>query len=501
MLKLLDLDSSYFSDEPIVRVLDVDSTSGFLKAAADSRVSDFASSIKPEAGKTYVHILAMGAGEFYGANCNADYFPEENLKEYHQTFETSPAHIFQHHINKNPDIAIGKVVYAIYNERMHRVEVVAWIDRERGASVVEKIDRGQFPATSMACRTPFDTCAICNNKARSRSEYCEHLKDQLGKILPDGRKVMAVNDGPLKFFDMSIVFRPADVTSSVLQKLASQKQEVAFGSAESAIVHGLREKAASLKKLSELIKEVEGSVVNTSSSLEGILAKTKDPADSVLDVLVQFDLHHVLHALAELGISPSVGFFAKLIGQRITGSATPGIEHLVQGLLREDPTGLEIPSSEGTLEKAAAYGTKETLRAALKPFVKQSSIFPSLVMDRASGPTPSIESLLFPMPTDARPGGNVGYVGGVSHSIDPQVSYNSLRSVHEQQQPGLLKTLFLIGGAAVAAKWLLSKLIESKIREHDAQRPVKIVLVKSAQEILATQQLVRASLLKGLRGL
>ncbi len=500
MLKLLDLDSSYFSDEPIVRVLDTDATSGFLKAAADSRVSSFAATIKPEPGKTYVHILAMGAGEFYGANRNADYFPEENLKAYHQTFETSPAHIFQHHINKNPEIAIGKVVYAIYNERMHRVEVVAWIDRERGASVVEKIDRGQFPATSMACHTPFDTCSICHNKARSRQEYCEHLKDQLGRILPDGRKVMAINDGPLKFFDMSIVFRPADVTSSVLQKLANHQKEAAFGSAESAIVHGLQEKAASMKKLSELIKEVEGSVVNSSSSLEGILAKAKDPADSVLDVLVRFDLHHVLHALAELGISPSVGFFAKLIGQRLTGTATPGIEHLVQGLLREDPTGLTVPASEGTLEKSAAFGTKETLRATLMPFVKQSSIFPSMVMDRATGPTPSMESLLFPMPTDAGPGGNVGYIGG-SHQIDPRVSYRSVRDVHDQQQPGLLKTLFLIGGAAVAAKWLLSRLIESKIREHDAQRPVKIVLVKSAQEILATQQLVRASLLKGLRGL
>lgn len=507
MLKLLDLDSSYFSDEPLVRVLDVEAAGGLFKTAADSRINEFVSSIKPDASKVYVHILAMGAGEFYGANRNADYFPEENLKNYHQTFETSPAHIFQHHINKNPEIAIGKVIHAIYNERMHRVEVVAWIDREKGKHIVDKIDAGQFPATSMACHTPFDTCAICQNKARSREQYCEHLRDSLGKILPDGRKVMAINDGPLKFFDMSVVFRPADVTSSVLQKVA-RASTPAVSSLDGAEAYGLQEKAAEMRKISELIKEVEGSVVGSSSSLTDILARVRDPADSVLDLLAQFDLHHVIHALAELGISPSVGFFAKLIGQKITGGQVSGVERLVQGLLQEEPEKLVIPTAVPELEKSASHvAARSSLISVLTPFIKQSSLFPSLVWDRASsGPMPPLqrpEDLLFPIPEGYGPGGNMGYAGT---SVDPRVSYRALQAAQKDQGPGLLKTLFLIGGAAIAAKWLLSKMIESKIKEHNEQmrsvseRPVKIVLVKSAQEALATRQLVRASLLKGLRG-
>jgi hypothetical protein len=514
MLKLLSIDSSFF-DEPVIRTLNLEDKRGLVKSAADNRISDFARTLTPDPGKVYVHILAMGAGEYFGANRNADYFPEDNLKACYETFETSPAHIFQHHINKDPNIAIGKVIYAVYNERMHRVEVVAWIDRTKGASIVEKIDRGQFPATSMACHTPFDTCSICGNKARSRSQYCSHLKDQLGVILPDGRKVMAINDGPLKFFDMSVVFRPADVTSSVLQKLANDQgvkekspEEIAISSVDAAAASELQEKAASMKKVSELIKEVEGTITAAGPSVQALLDKVKDPGDDVLDLLVQFDLHHVLHALAELGISPSVGFFAKLVGQKISGGKVAGIERLVSGLLREDPDKVVVPEGGGSMTKAAevgsSYGAKTSLLSALTPFVKQASLFPSMAMARATDTPLTPEQLMFPTGEGVFPTGNRGYIGG--NNGDPRIAYRALKDAQHADGPGLLKTLFLVGGAAIAAKWLLSRLIEEKLREQNANMrahsagPVKIVLVKSAEEALATRQLVRASLLRGLQG-
>jgi len=516
MLKLLDIDPSFFQDEPVIRPLQVGSGSiGLTKIAADDRITEYSKSIVPDKDKIYVHILAMGAGEYYGANRNADYFPEENLKNFYQTFETSPAHIFQHHINKDPSIAIGKVVFAVYNERMHRVEVIAWIDRSKGAAIVNKIEKGEFPATSMACHTPFDTCAICHNKARSRSQYCQHLTKELGRILPDGRKVMAINDGPLKFFDMSIVFKPADITSSVLQKVATQisgqpdtdrpPEEIAVSSAAAAEEADLQEKKATLLKLSDLIKEVEGTITGSDTSIEALLKKVNDPGDEVLDLLVQFDLHHVLHALAELGISPSIGFFAKLIGQRIAGEGVQGIEHLIQGMIQSEPESVQVPSPQASLTKSASqgsdYGAKSSLISVLTPFVKQSSLFPGMVMARATDP----QSELFPVLPGVLPTGNRGYIGG--NQGDPRVAYQALRDTHASQQPGLLKTLFMVGGAAIAAKWLLSKLIEQKILEHEAKKnnattpPVKIVLVKTAQEAHATNQLVRASLLRGLKGL
>lgn len=514
MLKLIDIDQSFFQEEPVIQIIDFNQKGHLIKvAAADSRISAFATDIKPDPNKIYVHILAMGAGEYYGANRNADYFPESNLIKCHETFATSPAHIFKHHINKNPAIAIGQVIFSVYNERMHRVEIIAWIDRDRGYDVVDNIENGKYPATSMACHTPYDTCSICGNQARSRNEYCTHLRNELGKIHADGKKTMAINDGPLRFFDMSIVFKPADITSSVLQKVAAATEAKvggALGSAESAYLQGLQEKVAELKKLSELIKEVEGNVVGSSPSLSKILEKVKDPNHDVLDLLVQFDLHHVLHALAELGISPSVGFFAKLIGQKMTGQSVEGIEHLVQGLLLENPEAVQVPNME--LEKEASYAEKRSLLSVLIPFVKQSSLFPDLVMGRASAQPgyPGEVGHGVPGFIDY---GNIGYIGnGPEVRPDPRLAYRRIKEVHDAQNPGLLKTLFMIGGAAIAAKWLLSKLIESKMQEHriiiqtnsenpgNSAAPVKIVLVKSAEEALSTQQLVRVSLLEGLKG-
>lgn len=496
MLKILDIEPIFFDQEPSITILDLNTSGMLLKKAADSRVESFVSSLKPETNKIYVHILAMGAGEFYGANRNADYFPEENLKKHHETFATSPAHIFKHHINKDPNIAIGKVIFSVYNERMHRVEVIAWVDKEKGWDYVQRIERGEFPSTSMACHTPFDTCSICSNKARSRQEYCSHLRTELGKVLPNGQKVMAINDGPLRFFDMSFVFKPADITSSVLQKVAFDRAgggtQPILGSAENAELNGLVEKAAEIKKLSELIKEVEGEVVSSSDSLRDILGKVKDPDDEVLKTLVRFDLHHVISALSQLGISPSVSFFAKLIGQKLTGEDVAGIEHLVSGLLKEDAPSVHVPHM--AMSKEANLLHEGMIKKAMHPFIEQSSLFPAHVMDRASSAFPSTHDL------NLSSMNNMGYAGNGPHPIvDPREAYLRLKTKEVTENSGLLKTLFLIGGAAVAAKWLLSKMIETRIREQSAENskaPVKIVLVKSAEEANITVKLVKAAFLQ-----
>jgi len=82
---------------------------------------------------------------------------------------------------------------------------------------------------------------------------------------------------------------------------------------------------------------------------------------------------------------------------------------------------------------------------------------------------------------------------------DPRQAYLNFKNKEVSGNPGLLKTLFMIGGAAVAAKWLLSKMIESKMKERMGEirnQPVKIVLVKSANEAFTTAQLVRAAFLQ-----
>jgi len=504
MLKLIDIDSSFFNEEPVVRIINTDSNFPLEKTAADSRINTFISDLKPEQDKIYVHILAMGAGEYFGANRNADYFPEDNLIKWHDTFRTSPAHIFKHHINKNPEIAIGKVIFSVYNERMHRVEVIAWIDKKKGWDVVDKIERGEFPATSMACHTPYDTCSICGNKARSRNEYCSHLRGELGKVHPTGEKTMAINDGALKFFDMSVVFKPADVTSSVLQKVAYADQSIT-GSAESAEMMGLGEKTTELKKLSSMIKEIEGTMINSSDSLKAILDKVKDPEEEVISLLEDLELDHVIHAFAELGISPSVGFFAKLIGRKICGEDVAGIETLVKGLIQVDGDKVHVPE-QGLSKVASTYEVNHAI-SILSPMTKQCSIFPDIVMQREL--ENSNPGFIHQSGLDYMNSSNVGYIGnGPYPAADPRKTYLHLRDVYREKNSdgsSILKTLFTIGGAAIAAKWLVSKLIESKMQElreeirKDNSSPVKIVLVKSAEQAFTTQQLVKASLLNSLK--
>jgi hypothetical protein len=481
LTKLID-NSSIFKDEPQVTILDFNSSRGLLKqASADIRIRDFTSQIKPEPNKVYVHILAMGAGEWYGANRNADYFPEHNLIDCYKTFETSPAHIFRNHINKNPAIAIGQVIFAIYNERMHRVEIIAWIDKDKGSDVVARIETGDFPATSMACRTPYDVCSICGNKAHTRQEYCEHLSENLGKVYPDGRKVMALNVAPLKFFDMSIVIRPADVTSSVLQKVASENGRI-IGSVDAAsadeIVDG--EKRAAFKKLSEFIKEVDGDIADYSESLEPMLNKVKDPDLKVIGMLQHFKLPEIFATMADLGISPSITFLSELIARKTMGPSAEGIGSLVASVVHE--TGAKnMTFSE---EEYTSHDPSFDIATTLKSSIPECSLLPEFVEKRASEYS------------------NVGYIGNGPH-IEP-TNYERFKAVNLQPEgkEGLIRiihTILSIGSAAVAAKWYITRAIEARMKESvntNGNSPVKIILVKSASDYKLTYQLAKAAMVK-----
>ena len=217
MLKLLESSSFYSEKEgPQITVIDLTAPgAGFEKRAMHEDISAYIKLLKPKEGYTYLHINAMTAGEYHGSNRNGDFFPEENLKKYYKTFETTPAYVYRHHQNKDPRRSYGKVIYAIYNDRMHRVELIAECPDDLVEDVNSRISAGDFPTTSMACKTPYDICSICGNQAKTREQYCKHLTSELNKLYPDGRRVMALNSGPLTFFDISIVVRPADRKSVV----------------------------------------------------------------------------------------------------------------------------------------------------------------------------------------------------------------------------------------------------------------------------------------------
>ena len=486
MLKLVEL-GGFGWDEPDVKIVNNKDIGHLTKSASHEEINSFIATLKPDSDKVYVHILALGALPSWGFNKNADGFPRENLKKYHHTFVES-AHIYRNHQNKNPDIAIGKVIHSVFNDRMDRVELIAYIRKDRGADIIERLENGDYPPTSMAVRTPYDTCSICGAKASTRAMYCSHLSDELGRIYPDGKKVGAINDGPLKFIDQSIVLRPADSTSSILQKVASADTSI-IGSAELAEIEGLTEKTAAHKKLSEFIKHITdgGYVVDHSESLDNILAKVKDPELAVIPHLAKHELSEVLATLAHLGITPSLKFLAELIGHKISGPNSEGIGELVEGYIGAEGIDKLILSDKSF----ASTEPNPFIMDLLMPSVKQASLFPEQVAQR---------SLI--------PGTNVGYAGsGPAIEETPVERFRRLSGDVAAHKPGglmhMIKSLIVIGGAALAAKWYINNLIEQKMREQENSMQsynnhAKIVIVKQASDYKSTYHLATASFVKSL---
>lgn len=220
-------------------------------------VEDFVQTLRPHPQYIFVLINALGASEFYGANVNADLFPEEALAHSgltygHRTFLRAGA--YSHHANKDPSRSFGKILLSEWHPLMKRVELVVAIDRERaalfnGGRAVARLDSGQVCDVSMGSRVPFDTCTICldvdrYNEAKktfdprihrrvadavlqfhrrnpirglapTQQDYCECIRTKKGMILPDGRYVGMINDYP-DFFDISFVFVGADRTAKTM---------------------------------------------------------------------------------------------------------------------------------------------------------------------------------------------------------------------------------------------------------------------------------------------
>lgn len=113
----------------------------------------------------YVVINALGSYEIWGANRNGDAFPRAALSHYslrtdmgtkedygYKTFEYY-AHLYTHHVNKDPNKGFGKVFFSSWNPRIERVELIVGIDKLRGADMIEAIEHDNLLAVSMGCFT------------------------------------------------------------------------------------------------------------------------------------------------------------------------------------------------------------------------------------------------------------------------------------------------------------------------------------------------------------
>jgi len=153
--------------EPSVQVLDTSRQDSHTKVASEAW--EYIKNVKAQAGKRYILVIAMGAGEYWGANKNADYFPEADLLHCYKNFETTfdsegkingGALIYKHHRNKLKEGHpwFGVVQKAFYNKKMHRVELLLEIHGDKGQDIIDRVDKGETLAVSMGVRIPYDVC-------------------------------------------------------------------------------------------------------------------------------------------------------------------------------------------------------------------------------------------------------------------------------------------------------------------------------------------------------
>lgn len=153
---------------------------GLVKSAGalHPQVAEYIRSVKPNPRFLWVLSNALGAGEYWGSNVNGDYFGEQALlhkgNQYgHETFYN--AGIYQHHKNKNIDHSLGVVALVVYNEIMHRVELILKLDREKAAQegasdLILQLDSGKNPPTSMGCFPPGTPITLANGDVKPIEE-------------------------------------------------------------------------------------------------------------------------------------------------------------------------------------------------------------------------------------------------------------------------------------------------------------------------------------------
>jgi hypothetical protein len=274
MYKAVDVGSWDFQDK-IASIIPVSSRGltgrdrfdFFEKRAAAITFDKDLANLKLASGDIPVHLIALGATEWYSANKNGDGFCEQTCIERHPTFVKN-ASVYRHHVNGDKSKRYGKVAASAYNPEMHRVELLIVLNGNKQAAArngglvipdesMQKLASGKALAWSMGCKVPVDICNNCKKASETPKDYCEEhecinsvtgkrmfgCKTGLTKVAEDGT-VQYVENPKCTFMDISEVTVPADRTAfGYIAKYAADANRV-IGGAELAESYGWTKQAS-----------------------------------------------------------------------------------------------------------------------------------------------------------------------------------------------------------------------------------------------------------------
>jgi len=222
------------------------------------------------------------------------------------------------------------------------------------------------------CKVPYDVCSICGNKAKTRAQYCDHLRYHMNKIPPGHtKKAYAINTLP-RFFDISFVLIGADRIARVMKKVAHMHPQYGASSVEAAEMHktlmekrafGLSYAKVAARKTAEIEKEVPSNTEpNTVTNIEHIGQRGIDalqplepdiPKKRIILITSMNppgmnNLNRVLSTLGMVGIVPKPEEFQQIALRSL------GRGHIADDLERRQCCFADMPFPP--LERCAHYG-------------------------------------------------------------------------------------------------------------------------------------------------
>jgi hypothetical protein len=303
---------------------------GLDKTAMDKRASAFRQEdleFPRKKGYRYFHIITTGGLEKWGSNANGDAFPYDQmivrsedgrkthhmdggLKKYHNKEYTSGnAAVYKEHQTKRQKVdPSGYIVKAACNDNMCRGELIIGVDEDKWRREIQKKANGGNIFFSMGCDVKSDFCNQCLNEAHTREEYCDHVKNHMGKLTKNGSKVFVYNDAP-HFYDISGVACPADKIAFALKEVGQSKTASCHDNIPSVFGTSLSQKIAAAMKIAEMEKKVP---VEVTDDLEDACCD-EEAEDAAVKKLKQYRADEVLDALHRKGIMLGPKAFYELI--------------------------------------------------------------------------------------------------------------------------------------------------------------------------------------------
>ena len=155
----------------------------------------------------------------HNCNGNGDAFEDAELQKSWKTFIRRGNYL--NHESETTDKAVGIILDAKYWTEPGTFYVECLLAVDRSQPIANNIEKGISDSVSMGALVDQCNCSVCDKVATNESEYCDHLKNYMGKDY-NGKKVFAYNRG-VNFYELSWVTVPADPNAKALQVIAEKE--------------------------------------------------------------------------------------------------------------------------------------------------------------------------------------------------------------------------------------------------------------------------------------